>query len=160
MLIWFDNVLIQVVEMRVILPSEPLNVEISERNLSFTSPKILGGSNIQCYEVKCHNYFILMFDLKTCQVHLRPTNSHDWGLFREIKTKHLSSEPDIEEKIFASLVGSFDLRVCARNLAGCGVCSNKMSAIFPGSWGLYKKNKMFPNWCFGSSMKLQKSQGI
>ena len=133
MLISYDNVLIKVVEMRVILPSEPLNVEISERNLSFTSPKSLGGSNIQCYEVKCHNYFTLMFDFKICQVHLRPTNSHDWGLYRELKTKHLSSKPDIKEEIFVSLVGSFDLRVCARNLAGCGVCSKEMSVIFPGS---------------------------
>ena len=117
--------------MRVSLPSEPQNVSLEGGSLTFSSPASLGGSHILCYEVNIFTFWIqlLIFWYK---VHLKPADGLDWGLFQEMSVQHLSCDPLLRPDIFSGLGGSFILRVCAKNRAGRGVCSEEIVSTFSG----------------------------
>ena len=125
---------LQIIEMRVIPPSAPQNLAVEESSLTFSSPIALGGSHILCYEVSLATTFNPKIEHND-QVHLKPIDNEDWFYFQEIPVQQLSWEPNIKPNFFTGLSGSFFLRVCAKNRAGRGTCSEEILVKFEG-WSL------------------------
>ena len=65
-------------------------------------------------------------------MHLRGGESGSWYLFCVVKVKTLSAEPDLPEQLFENLFGSFNVRVCALNRAGCGSCTEESIILHGG----------------------------
>ena len=95
----------QVFELRVLPPSSPnwLCFDQEKKSITFSKPELDGGSNIQSYEI-----------------HLKLVAEDTWFLFKTVKVKNLSQDPDIPPDLFGRLSGVFQLRVYARNLCGLG----------------------------------------
>ena len=73
------------------------------------------------------------------QVHIRVGS--DWYLWRSLKVKQLSLEPDLQNPLMGHLRGEIAIRVTARNLAGFGQCS-ELNISTPGM-NLNKKSHLY-----------------
>ena len=63
------------------------------------------------------------------QVHLKEEKSDIWFLIATIAVRPLSAEPVIPISLFGRLTGTFNLRVCAQNLAGRGACADLLVVL-------------------------------
>ena len=93
----------QVYELTVKVPSAPQDLIITNGALSFSKPRYSGGGNIQYYEV-----------------HLKEVNTDIWYLYSTIPVKPMTADPVTPDTCLSSLSGCFNLKICARNMAGVG----------------------------------------
>ena len=103
--------------MKVLCPSTPnmLLFNHEAQTITFSKPDQHGGSYIQGYEV-----------------HIRPHGDENaWFLQCIVKVKNLSQDPNIPANVFGRLAGHYDIRVCARNLAGLGIAA-ETSVVLTG----------------------------
>ena len=80
---------------------------------------------------------ILFFSLK---VHISEADSEVWYLRSQLEVQHLSCEPSIPHGLLEGLSGSFNVRVCAVNQAGCG----ESAQCFTVLTGMLSKTPLFP----------------
>ena len=111
-------------------PSAPQDLNISSDEISFSRPLYTGGGNIQNYEVFAPIKVLTI--ICYIQVHIQEQGSAIWYWLCDIPVKSLSTAPDIPGNILAGLGGAIILRVCARNLAGRGICSEQLPVVLNG----------------------------
>ena len=61
------------------------------------------------------------------QVHIQEQDV--WYFFGCVPVKALSADPNIPDSLLGGLDGTFNLRVCAKNAAGRGVCSEQIVVL-------------------------------